>query len=91
MTALNQNDFTRFAPVATAISQNAPGPLCESDEFRLFEALLDGGPQTALSLGRQTRLAVVDVWEWAARKTAARKLVFNPQTQYFSLPGTIRR
>lgn len=88
MTVINQNQFNQFAAVTTPISQDASASkrFSESDTFRLFDALREGGPQTALSLGRRTRLPVVDVWEWAARKAAAQTLDFDPETQFFSLP-----
>jgi hypothetical protein len=92
MAAINQNDFNQFSRVATPVSpQDAfpRGPFHESEDFRLFNALREGGPQTALTLGRRTQLPVVDVWEWAARKAAARKLDFDPETQFFSLPQEV--
>lgn len=91
MTAINQKQFNQFAAVTTPISQDmsASGPFRVSQEFRLFDALREFGPQTALALGRRTQLPVVDVWEWAARKAAAQKLDFDPETQFFSLPQKV--
>ncbi|MGF1621358.1 MAG: hypothetical protein ACFCUR_12170 [Rhodomicrobiaceae bacterium] len=88
MTAINQHVFNQFSPVATPVSTDAAssGHFRQSEEFRLIEALREGGPQTALTLGRRTQLPVVDVWEWAARKAAVQKLDFDPETQFFSLP-----
>ncbi len=88
MTAINQTRFNQFAAVATPVSQHVStsGPFRESEDFRLFNALREGGPQTALALGRRTQLPAVDVWEWAARKAAAQQLDYDPETQFFSLP-----
>jgi hypothetical protein len=91
MTAINQNQVNLFAAVATPISQDtsAPSPFRESEDLRLFNALREGGPQTALTLGRRSQLPVVEVWEWAARKAAVQQLDYDPETQFFSLPQEV--